>query len=204
MLIALEGIDGSGKSTQILRLREKLSESGFEVYSTFEPTSGDYGKEIRKIFSGQKKVSQYTIAALFLADRLEHILDPDDGMLAQISSQKLVITDRYYLSSYAYHGAHIDMDWVMDINSKPVQLLPADLHIYLDIPPQKALERLSESRENLEIYETESNLKNVYNAYQVAIAKLATSENIVTIDATLPAEQVSELIWDAVQQLLNQ
>ncbi len=202
MFIALEGIDGSGKSTQISLLKAKLEAESIPVYSTCEPTRNDYGKEIRKIFSQEKIVDQHTIAALFLADRLEHILHPQSGMKAQIDRGYTVITDRYYLSSYAYHGAHVDMDWVIDINAKPAELLKPDLHIYLDITPESAMDRILSSREDIELYETASNLKAVHQSYEIAMEKVKNTENIIRLNANRSADQIHEDIWEQVRKIV--
>ncbi len=204
MFIALEGIDGSGKSTQVQELKENLERAGHSVYTTCEPTTEEYGREIREIFSGQKRVDQHTIAALFLADRLEHILRPDHGMLAHISAGHIVISDRYYLSSYAYHGAHVDMDWVIQLNTKPAEFLRPDLHIYLDIPVERAMERIQETREQIEIYETHENLQKVYDAYELAIDKVSDTENIVRIAADRDPQVVADAVWDAVSTIIPQ
>ncbi len=206
MFIVLEGIDGSGKSTQAKLLQERLIDHKHSALLTCEPTQGDYGKEIRKIFSGKKKVDQHTIAALFLADRLEHILHPTEGMLTLLQQGHTIISDRYYLSSYAYHGAHVDMDWVIDINKKPAELLKPDMHIYLDMPPENAMERIKASRvsEQIEIYETLENLQKVYKNYEQAISKVENSEVIKRVDATLSTEEVALAIWAEVETSLAQ
>ena len=114
--IAFEGIDGCGKSTQVKLLSEQLSRQGHKVYITCEPTDSAIGKIIRSIFKHEMEADHRTIAGLFVADRLHHLLNKTDGILKKLSEGYTVITDRYYFSSYAYHGAHIDMDWVIEAN----------------------------------------------------------------------------------------
>ncbi len=206
MLIALEGIDGSGKSTQAQILKDNLDSLGHKTLLTAEPTTGFYGANLRDIFAGHSQVDQHTIAAVFLADRLEHILHPEEGMLHLIAQGYTIITDRYYLSSYAYHGAHVDMDWVIDLNRKPASLLRPHLHIYLDMPPEQAMQRIQASREadDIELYETTQNLSKVYQAYNLAISRVADTERIRRVDATLSREQISEIIALEVDQVLAQ
>src|SRR5258708_6607704 len=115
--IAFEGIDGSGKSTLIKLLAEKLQQEGHKVYSTFEPTDSFIGKIIRDIFKHKIEADHKTIAALYLADRLEHLLNKKDGLLKKMEDGYTIVTDRYYFSSYAYHGTHMPIDWVIDANS---------------------------------------------------------------------------------------
>ena len=110
LFIAFEGIDGSGKSTQAKRLARLLENAGHKVYSTFEPTDNPIGKMIRDIFNHKMEADHRTIAGLFVADRLDHLLNKSNGILKKLDEGYTVITDRYYFSSYAYHGTHMAMD----------------------------------------------------------------------------------------------
>src|SRR5258705_6074651 len=94
--IAFEGIDGSGKSTQAKLLSEKLLKTGYKIYSTFEPTDGPIGSMIRKIFKREIEADHKTIAALYLADRLEHLLNKTNGILKQMEEGYNIVCDRYY------------------------------------------------------------------------------------------------------------
>jgi dTMP kinase len=201
LFIALEGIDGSGKSTQVSLLSEKLSSRGHNVHTTFEPTDSVIGKIIREIFAGKREGDQKVIAALFGADRLNHILAENDGMLAKRQAGSTVVTDRYYLSSYAYHGAHVDMDWVMDINAQATMLLKPDLHIYIDISPEVSMDRIRKGRETIEMYETLENLKTVYEKYEEAFIKVGKTERIARIKGERPVQDIAEDIWREVQKL---
>ncbi|MBP9197347.1 MAG: dTMP kinase, partial [Saprospiraceae bacterium] len=99
LFIAFEGIDGSGKSTQVKLLAEYLAQSGHKVYTTFEPTDSRIGVMIRDIFNHRMEGDQRVIAALFAADRLNHLLNSQDGILKKLKEGYTVITDRYYFSS---------------------------------------------------------------------------------------------------------
>jgi len=167
LFIAFEGIDGSGKSTQVKLLAEYLTQRGHKVYTTFEPTDSRIGVMIRDIFNHRMEGDQRVIAALFAADRLNHLLNNTDGILKKLSEGYTVITDRYYFSSYAYHSVHnIDMEWVIQANSLSADLLRPDLNIYIDISPEVSMERIKNGRKNLEMYETIENQRNVYEKYQ--------------------------------------
>jgi dTMP kinase len=192
-LIAFEGIDGSGKSTQIRLLAEHIKTSGQQVFTTFEPTDQYIGKIIRDIFSHRREATQETIAGLFVADRLEHLLNQEYGMLRQLETGH-VLTDRYYFSSYAYHGVHVDMDWVIASNSMAVSRGKADLHIFIDVDPELSLQRIHQSRENIEMYETLDNLIKVRNQYLLAFEKTRLTENIVFVDGNQSPEKVAEEI----------
>src|SRR5436305_1829730 len=131
LFIALEGIDGSGKSTQLKRLSEKLTSTGHKVYATFEPTDGPIGSVIRNIFRGRMNADHKTIAGLFVADRLDHLLNEVNGIIKKLHEGYTVITDRYYFSSYAYHGTHMNMDWVIEANAMSAELLKPDINIFI-------------------------------------------------------------------------
>ena len=103
--IAFEGIDGSGKSTQILRLQKHLRGLGMRCYETREPTDSPIGSLIHQIVTGRIQADNQVIASLFVADRVDHLLNATDGICQKIENGVTVITDRYYFSSYAYFSA---------------------------------------------------------------------------------------------------
>ena len=118
LFLAFEGIDGSGKSTQIRLLNDRLLKEGCRVYQTCEPSGGPIGSQIRQILTGRMKADSRVIAALFAADRLDHLLNDINGMAARIEEGITVLTDRYYFSSYAYHSVDVPMDWVIAANEE--------------------------------------------------------------------------------------
>lgn len=202
VFIALEGIDGSGKSTQTALLAQRMVEAGFKVHRTFEPTDNPIGSMIRRIFSHQMEADQRTIAGLFVADRLHHLLCPDTGILRYLSEGVSVITDRYYFSSYAYHGVHTDMEWVIQSNSMSASLLRPHLNIFIDVPPEVSMERMSASRESMEMYETLDNLKKVRDKYFEAFERIGNAEHVVIIKGEDDPNQISKNIWDVVKPIL--
>ena len=195
LFIALEGIDGSGKSTQIKLLADKLTTAGHKVYTTFEPTNGTIGSLLRNILKGSIKADERTIAGLFLADRLDHILNEDNGLLKKLSEGYTVITDRYYFSSYAYHGTHMDMDWVIASNKMCADLLRPDVTVFIDVPPEVSMQRINANRQTAELYETLDNLTKVRTKYLEAFDKLHMEENIVMIHGNQSIEAIAEDIW---------
>lgn len=198
LFIAFEGIDGSGKSTQVKLLAEKLTNEGHRVYTTCEPTSGTLGKMIRQIFSGAIKADQRTIAALFLADRLEHLTNEEDGLLKKLNEGYTVITDRYYFSSYAYHSVHVDMDWVIAANAVCAELLRPDLTVYIDISPEVSMQRINAARETIELYETEENLRQVRSLYHLAFDKQKAVEQIFRTDGNRAAADICKSVLEEV------
>ncbi|WKN30100.1 dTMP kinase [Porifericola rhodea] len=202
LFIALEGIDGSGKSTQSQLLARQLQQAGHKVYTTFEPTDSPIGKMIRDIFSHRMEADHKVIAGLFVADRLHHLSNQEDGILKKLEEGYTVISDRYYLSSYAYHAAHMSMDWVINANSMAADLLRPDLNIYIDVDPETSMERINKGRSSTEMYETLDNLKNVKAKYFEAFEKVKHDENIYIINGNREEEEVAESIWQEVQKIL--
>ncbi|MBP6333959.1 MAG: dTMP kinase [Bacteroidia bacterium] len=198
LFIAFEGIDGSGKSTQVKLLSEALEKAGHKVYTTFEPTDSPIGKLIRDVFSHKLEADHRVIAGLFVADRLDHLLNKSNGILKKLEEGYTVITDRYYFSSYAYHGTHMSMDWVIEANSLSADLLRPDLNIYIDLPPDISMQRLSTSRISIELYETIENLRNVRDKYFEAFDKLKLDENIFVTNGNRAPELIALDIWDEV------
>lgn len=201
LFIAFEGIDGSGKSTHVKLLSEKLMAEGHKIYSTCEPTGSPIGLMIRDIFNHRMEADHRVIAGLFVADRLDHLLNKTNGILQKMEEGFTVITDRYYFSSYAYHSVHMPMDWVIEANRLSSELLRPDLNIYIDIAPEVSMERLNKGRDTIELYETLENLKNVRDKYLEAFELLKSSEKVVILDGNRQSEAISEDIWNAIKSI---
>lgn len=201
LFIAFEGIDGSGKSTQVKLLTEHLENAGHKVYSTFEPTDSPIGSLIRDVFNHKFEADERAIAGLFVADRLDHLLNKTNGLLKKLEEGYTVITDRYYLSSYAYHGINMPLDWVIEANSMAAELLRPDLNIYIDISPEVSMQRLTSGRSSMELYENLENLKKVHNMYSEVIKRLKSEENIFITNGGRSPDLVANDIWNHVSNL---
>lgn len=202
LFIALEGIDGSGKSTQIKLLQKRFEALGQKVYVTAEPTDGRIGKLIREIFSHKEEADQKVIAALFVADRLHHLLNKKDGVLDKLEQGYVVLTDRYYLSSYAYHSVYLPMQWVIESNAMAASILRPTVNVYIDMAPEKSMERILQSREQIEMYETLEHLQRVKAKYEEAITTVQHQERILRVSGEQNPEAVSEAIWQNIQPYL--
>lgn len=199
--LALEGIDGSGKSTQLQLLLERLRARGVECRGTREPSDGPVGAMVRQILTGRVTADHRVIAGLFAADRLDHLVNERDGILEQVRSGATVVTDRYYFSSYAYHGVDVDMGWVIDSNRLSAELLRPDATIFLDVPVRRALERIGQNRSHTELFEKEDRLTATREKYLEAFERLRDKETVAVIDAGGDVETVAERVWAAVSHL---
>ncbi len=189
--IVFEGIDGSGKSTQMELLAEKLAKKGIKCRRTLEPTYGLAGGVLHDILSGKIKADPKVTAAFFVADRLDHILNETDGLLKSLKQGETIICDRYYFSSYAYQSVEVPGDWVVDANKLCADTLRPDCTVFIDISPKTAMERITKNRTNIEIYETEERLTQVREAYFDAFEKMKDSECVKVIDGERTVEEIA-------------
>ena len=192
--IVFEGIDGSGKSTQINRLAENLKKRGVLCHKTLEPTYGLVGGVLHDILSGKTKRDPKVTAALFVADRLDHILNEEDGILKHIKNGETVICDRYYFSSYAYQSVDVPRDWVIMANRMAKEVLKPDATIFIDISADEAMERITKNRESTELYETKERLESVRNGYFSAFDLMKDEERIFVVDGSQSIEIIAKEI----------
>lgn len=200
--IAFEGIDGSGKSTQSALLIQRLRREGIPCYATMEPTDSPIGSLIRQIMTGRIKTDNKVIAALFAADRLDHLLNEVDGIAAKIDEGTTVVTDRYYFSSYAYNSVHMPMEWVIKANEQSSAILRPSVTVFIDVEPDTALERIAKNRFRQELFEKKSMLVKVRENYMKAFKLLEKEEKAVIIDGNQPEEKIAGMVWDEVKGYL--
>ncbi len=200
--IVFEGIDGSGKSTQIQWIHRELGKKKYPVTSTFEPTDGPIGSLLRQMLAGKVEVDQRTIASLFAADRTDHLVNREKGVKAMVDQGRVVLCDRYYFSSYAYHSLYMKMDWVIQANALNVEILRPDATIFIDVAPETCLERIRANRDSLDMYEKIDILKQVRDNYFKAFDRLGKEEKVIIIDGNDTQARVAENIWKQIQELL--
>jgi dTMP kinase len=199
--IVFEGLDGSGKSTQIKYLANKLLTKGLKVYETCEPTDSPIGSLIHQIMIGRIHSDQKTIAALFVADRIDHLLNDVNGIYDKVMNGVIVISDRYYFSSYAYHGIHIPIEWVINANSLSEEILRPDINIFLDLSPEKCLDRLNKERWHFELYENIENMRSVRKKYLESFKILKDKEKVIIINADTYPNEIAENIWNSIKHM---
>ena len=207
LFIVLEGIDGAGTTTQCRLLADRLrtARPDREVTITAEPTTRPVGRLIRDVLGGRlvgrdtpqglEPFDRRALALLFAADRLDHMAwEVAPGLVAG----RVLLSDRYVLSSLAYQGVDAPRDWGAGINSFASR---PDITFYLDVSPEVALERIRASRQDRDIFETSDFLERVSSAYQDALA-LYGSEGVHVLDGTLSSDEVFRRIWAVVEPLV--
>jgi dTMP kinase len=195
-LIVLEGIDGSGTTTQTERLVAHLRQHGRTAVSTREPSGGPVGRLLREVLLGQHRmpgsasVDGRTMALLFAADRLDHLQREVEPLLAEGSD---VVSDRYLMSSLAYQAEEADREWVA-LLARGVR--PPDLTILLDIPVALAAQRRLLAGRPEERYDADSYLGRVADNYRRLARAAATA---VILDGSVPRDEVAVAVAAAVQ-----
>jgi thymidylate kinase len=195
-LIVLEGIDGSGTTTQTERLVAHLRQQGRTAVSTREPSGGPIGRLLREVLLGQHRmpgkasVDGRTMALLFAADRLDHLQREVEPILAEGSD---VVSDRYLMSSLAYQAEEADREWVA-LLARGVR--PPDLTILLDIPVAVAAQRRLLAGRPEERYDADSYLGRVADNYR----RLARADgSTVILDGSASRDEVALALVAAVQ-----
>lgn len=189
ILIALEGIDGSGKSTQAKRLRDRLEASGIPAIVFKEPGDSPFGDKLRQQFRDGRSVSPDEEAQLFIEDRR---IDVRDNIGPSMAAGKVVIMDRYYFSTMAYQGAlGLDVEALRKTNEA---FAPRpDVTLILDLPQEVSLERIRASRDAPDSYEGAEYLGRVR-----ALFLGFRAADVVAIDATVGAEELEGEIFTRV------
>lgn len=197
--IVFEGLDGSGKSTQIRLLEKHLTDRGRKVFLTAEPTNSTTGGILRDALSGLTRRTPAELAAAFLLDRIFHNTNPVSGIKKLLAEGYNVICDRYYYSSLAYQGAETDMDWVTRMNLECPDIRRPDLCIFIDLDPGKCMERISAGRASRDIFEEKEKLTRIRDAYFRVFEKLENGygEHVVTIDGSGSIDETAKKIAQA-------
>ncbi|MGP3667861.1 MAG: dTMP kinase [Candidatus Bathyarchaeota archaeon] len=191
VLIAIEGIDGAGKTTQAYMLVERLRSIGLKAEYTMEPTYGRIGDILRLHVSRMRRREPIYEALLYAADRFEHV---KFFIKPKLRNGCIVVSDRYLYSNIAYQGAAgVDEEWIRKLNffaPKP------DLTIYIDIKPREGLKRKKGEKSVFEKLEYEEKVRKIY-------LKIAKSEKFIIVDGVKDVKAVHEEIFRNVCKLLR-
>lgn len=194
MYIVLEGIDGSGKTTQTQLLNEWLTTKGYKTRKIVEPTGSDIGKLIRNELLNPEStndINQQRLTLLFAADRLtlkKEIMD------AKGSKDIILISDRSFYSSICYqNNSSVEKEWIYEVNLHTPR---PDLTILLDLDEKEAINRCDKE----EVFETIQFLEKTRTNY---LELLDTEENIVVVDAKDSLDKVQERIRKIVEEELG-
>lgn len=194
LFIVFEGLDGAGSTTQAKFLCEKLDQKGINVRHTSEPTNRKIGTLVREVLNKKWKLLPEGLQLLFCADRAEHLTNEIKPCLKEGIS---VVSDRYLLSTLAFGGINLDLEWLKKLNQYFRQ---PDLTFLLDVPVKKCLERIVQRGAPQELFEKKETLEKVWQNY-LALAK--SEKNIYLINGEKPQEKVAADVWTIVEKRLK-
>jgi dTMP kinase len=194
-LIALEGIDGTGKSTQCALLADYLESAGYPVVRLREPTQGVWGKKIRKILTeGRGDVTPEEELQYFINDRKE---DVELNIAPALEQGKIVLIDRYYYSTAAYQGAlGFDPNKIIAANE---EFAPRpDLLFIIQGSLEESFRRIEQGRDKFSSFEKRDYLEKVRSIFDTF-----TGDHIRRIDSDPPIEEVQQALRQEVNILLG-
>ena len=197
VFIAMEGLDGSGGTTQTRLLASWLMANGHsEVVTTAEPSTGPVGRLIREILKPGHEanvIGDSVLPFLFAGDRRDHL---DREIIPALQRGAAVITDRYYHSSLAYQSQASSLANVAALNER---FRAPDLTIFLNLEPETSLARILARGEAIERFEALDRLRNIHESYDAVLVHCrARGEHIVRIDADGTIEEVHQQVVAAV------
>jgi len=205
--IALEGIDGSGKSTQVERLKEYFQKKGKEVVTTREPrkTEGIIGKMVQEILYGNIKVPSVAFQYLFSADRA---MNHEELILPSLKAGKVVISDRCFWSAVPYGvldrgGDSVESENMMGLVSQSIlsmynQFTLPDYTIYLDVSSTTAMQRIDEIDGKKEIYEDQKKLATIHKVYSWLVEQFP--QEFIVIKGKQPVEKITKEIISNIKK----
>lgn len=187
--IVFEGIDGSGKGTQIEMLKKYLAETNQPAVFTREPGGGKISEDIRKVIKDKENMQMTDLCELLLfeAARNQHLHD-----VVLPNKDKIVVSDRYYFSTIAYqgYGRNIDLDVVNLANKIAIDGVEPECVVYLDVPPdigEKRNSSLADKSDRIEIAGN-SFMSKVYYGYKKCIE--SNPKKWIVLDGTKSPDEV--------------
>lgn len=188
VLVAFEGIDGAGKTTQARAFHDALTAAGVDVVLTKEPTNGPHGRRLRASARTGRLPADEELA-LFMADRREHVADE---LQPALDRGAVILIDRYYPSTVAYQGARgLDTDELLAANE---QIAPRpDLLLIFDIDPALGLARVRGRGDVADLFEVPAALAEARRIFATL-----DGPHVLHLDARHPIADVSATIADAL------
>ncbi len=193
--IVFEGPDGSGQSTQAALLEKYISNLGKKAVLTKEPTfDSKAGLEIKAILNHEKEASPEELQKLFVEDRREHL---EKVIIPALKEGSVVISDRYFFSTFAFGSLGADLEWLISINS---DFLLADATFVLVVKPETSIERIAHRGIKSTLFEKLESLRKVVENYK----NLGTRfENMIFIDGERTIEEIHKEIAEKAAGVLE-
>lgn len=200
-LIAFEGVEGAGKSTQLRLAADTLRAAGHRVVETREPGGTALGAEMRRLLMHvyDHPPLPLTELLLYLADRAQHVAEL---IVPALAAGSIVLTDRFSASTIAYQGyaRGLDLDTVCRLDAVARQGVAPDLTVLLDCPVDDGLQRAHGDdrfhREQLDFHER------VRTGFKTMAAH--DPARYCVVDAAMSKDQVQGRVWEAIRRCLTQ
>lgn len=205
MFITFEGPDGSGKSTVIKKVYEKLINDGYPIILTREPGGTPIAEKIRNVIldNDNTALDARTEALLYAASRRQHLVEK---IWPALREGKIVLCDRFLDSSLAYQGGgrHLGIENVLNVNLFATENTYPDLTLFFNISPEEGLKRVSADKKRVADRldnENENFHHDVYNAFLKVVND--NKNRIVVIDATKSVDEVVDSAYKIIKDRLN-
>lgn len=200
-LVVFEGLDGSGKTTQLALLSEKMKQNGLPHLLTREPSNDNpVGRLTREFVDGSAPLENETLALLFAADRFQHVAKV---ILPALNNGTHVLCDRFYFSNFAYQGDETPFARLAAYNGAVMDGLKPDVTFFLDVDPEECVRRIqARNPAGPGLYENIEKLRRVRARFLEAFAYLKEDVPVAVIETeNLSAEEVAEQIWSRWNRL---
>ncbi|MBP5216316.1 MAG: dTMP kinase [Bacilli bacterium] len=204
LFITFEGGEGSGKSSVMRLVAERLEKEGFALITSREPGGTPIAEEIRNVILDKKNTAMdpRTEALLYAASRRQHLVEK---VWPALKEGKLVLCDRYLDSSLAYQGGarHLGIDQVLAINMFATEGSFPDLTLLFDIEPEAGLGRIAANK-GREVNRLDLEKMTFHKEVRAGFHELAKRypERYVILDASKPLEEVAEAAYQAIKNRL--
>jgi dTMP kinase len=202
LLISIEGIDGSGKSSLAKALTIKLQDAAYDVFFTKEPGGTDLGKKIREILMTKNDpVTPIAEFLLFAADRSQHFAEK---VIPALSEGSIVISDRMADSSLVYqgYGRGINKEMIKTVNSWAMQDRKPDIVLYLRLSTEQAYERIAQRNEPLTSFEKEKEfIKTLEEAFETVFKD---RPDVVTLDAIKGTDTLLDYVFNTIVKKIDE
>lgn len=202
IFIAVEGMDGAGKTEQARRIAAWFGSKGYAARYTKEPSYTDGSQNLRRAITGLLFLSPLDLQTLFVKDREMHLtmeIIPELGKKNPVA----VVSDRYFLSTMAYGMAQgITFETLWELHQRMRHFVLPDLTLVVDVPPAVALARLGKRRDSPDIFEKEEMLAKIQERYH-ELAQMFKNDHVVLIQDESPPEEIFRRIASHLEKVVR-
>jgi len=195
--IVLEGLDGSGKTTQAARLKERFISENIPIFSTNQPSNSELGKLARSVTQGKFKLENESLSLLFSAEHYQHL---KEAIIPALARGEYVLCDRFYYSNVAYQGIDsATIERIVGYIRAVMETRRPDLTLFLDVYPEECINRISKRRDEISIYESLAQLKEQRERYFSVFNRLKEKDNVVVINANdISEDELTDKLWSQI------